>query len=84
TKQELVLTFHSTDGGNRTFDILINGEKIATHTIAEATYDILFDKEFAIPAHLLKGDKITVKLDAHDGNLAGGIFGCKVRRVEKQ
>lgn len=83
-EQVLVLTFHSTDGGNRTFDILINNEKIATHTLRSETFGTLFDKEFAIPAHLLRGDKITVKLDGHDGNLAGGIFGCKVRRVEIQ
>ena len=82
-EQELVLTYHSTDGGNRTFDIIINGEKIATQTLTEASYDILFDKGYAIPAHLLKGGKVCVKFDAHDGNLAGGIFGCKVRRVEK-
>ena len=82
-EQELVLTFHSTDDGNRTFDILINGEKIATRTLRRETFDALIDTAYPIPAHLLRGGKLTVKFDAHDGNLAGGIFGCKVRKVER-
>lgn len=81
-KQELILTYHSTDGGNRTFDIIINGEKIATRTLRAETFDTLIDTPYTIPEHLLRSGKLTVKLDAHEGNLAGGIFGCKICRVE--
>lgn len=81
-KQELVLTYHSTDGGNRTFDILINGEKIATRTLRAENYDVLFDVAYDISAHLLRSGRLTVKIAAHDGNIAGGVFGCKVCRVD--
>ncbi len=81
-KQELVLTYHSTDGGNRTFDILVNGKRIATHTLRTETFDMLLDVAYPIPAELLKSGRVTIAIDAHDGNIAGGIFGCKVRVVE--
>ena len=80
--QQLVLTYHSTDGGNRTFDILVNGEKIATRTLSAENYDVLFDVAYDIPAHLLRSGRLTVKIDAHEGHIAGGVFGCKVCRVE--
>ena len=81
--QELVLTYRSTDGGNRTFDILINGEKIATRTLHTETFDALIETAYPIPSHLLCSGKFTVKIDGHAGNIAGGIYGCQVRRVEK-
>jgi hypothetical protein len=80
--QQLVLTYHSTDGGNRTFDILVNGEKIATRTLSAENYDVLFDVAYDIPAHLLRSGRLTVKIDAHEGHIAGGVFGCKVCRVD--
>lgn len=80
--QELILTYHSTDGGNRTFDIIVNGEKIATRTLRAETFDMLIDTPYALPAHLLRSGKLNIRIDAHDGNLAGGIFGCRLRRTE--
>jgi hypothetical protein len=82
-EQELILTYRSTDGGNRTFDILVNDEKIATSTLHTETFDSLIDTSYPIPAHLLRNGRLTVKIDAHDGNIAGGVYGCQVRRVEK-
>lgn len=79
-EQELVVTYHSTDDGMRTFDIIINGEKIATRTLRAETYDMLIDSAYPIPQHLLRSGRLTVKFDAHDGNMAGGVFGCRIRR----
>lgn len=77
---ELVLTFHSTDGGNRTFEIWIDEHKIGEQSLRTETFDALIDKVFKLPADLIKGkNKVTVKLKSLPGNIAGGIFGCKTR-----
>lgn len=80
---ELVLTYHSTDGGNRSFEIFIDDSKIAEQSLRTETFDILMDKYYPIPTTLTKGkNKITVKLKALPENIAGGIFGCKTRVQE--
>lgn len=80
---ELVLTYHSTDGGNRSFEILIDEHKIADKSLRTETFDLMIDEAYPIPADLLKGKKkVTVKLKALPGNIAGGIFGCKIRLKE--
>lgn len=78
---ELVLTYHSTDGGNRQFEIFIDETKIADQSLRTETFDLFMDHPYPIPESLTKGkDKVTVKLRALPGNIAGGIFGCKVRQ----
>lgn len=77
---ELVLTYHSTDGGNRSFEIWVDDCKIGEETLRTETFDALIDKVYSLSADCLKGkEKITVKLKALPGNIAGGIFGCKTR-----
>ena len=41
-----------------------------------------YDKVYPLPAELLQGKtKVTVKLQAHPGNFAGGVFGVRVARL---
>lgn len=78
---ELALTYHSTDGGNRQFEIWIDDTKIADHSLRTETFDLFIDHPYPLPASLTKGkEKVTVKLRALLGNIAGGIFGCKIRQ----
>lgn len=80
---ELVLTYHSTDGGNRSFEIFVDDQKIADKSLRTETFDLLIDETYPIPGDLLKGKKkVTVKLKALPDNIAGGIFGCKMRLTE--
>lgn len=80
---ELVLTFHSTDGGNRTFEIWVDESKIGVQSLRTETFDALMDKVYKLPADLLKGKKkVTVKLKSLPGNIVGGVFGCKTRIQE--
>lgn len=82
-KMELVLTYHSTDGGNRSFEIWIDDTKIADHSLRTETFDLFLDHSYPLSEKLVKGkSKITVKLQALPNNFAGGIFGCKIRMVD--
>lgn len=79
-QMELVLTYHSTDGGNRQFEIWVDNLKIAEQSLHRETFDLFIDHPYPLPQTVTKGKKkVTVKLQSLPGNIAGGIFGCKIR-----
>jgi len=81
--QELWVTYWGSDGGNRNFDILVDGQKIATQRLENNKPDKFYDEVYRLPADLLKGKQaITVKFQAHPGAWAGGVFGARVMRAE--
>lgn len=79
-QMELVLTYHSIDGGNRQFEIWVDNLKIAEQSLRRETFDLFIDHPYPLPQTVTKGKKkVTVKLQSLPGNIAGGIFGCKIR-----
>jgi hypothetical protein len=79
----LLCTWWGSDGGNRTFDILVDGHRIATQTLANNRPGQFFDETYPIPAHLTRGKtRVEVRFQAHPGHLAGGLFGLRVIRPE--
>lgn len=64
-QMELVLTYSSTDGGNREFEILVDNKKIAEQKLRAETFSAWIDKVYPIPFELTKGKKtVTVKVQA--------------------
>ena len=81
--QDLVCTYWGSELGDRAFDILVDGTKIATQTLHEDKSGEYFDVVTPIPTELVAGkSKVTVRLQAHPGAMAGGLFGCRVVRRE--
>jgi hypothetical protein len=79
TAQTLRCVYWGGDDGKRTFDIFVDGKVIATETLNKKDPDKFHPVEYPLPNDLLAGkDKITVCFQPHDGNTAGGIFGCAV------
>lgn len=78
----LGVTYWGDDSGDRTFDILVDGQKIATQTLNHDRPGHLFEVEYPIPASLTANaaNSITVRIQAHDGNTAGGVFGVTTLR----
>jgi hypothetical protein len=59
----------------RHFDILIDGEKIATQTLPKDKESGLFYEDYAVPAPLVQGkERVTVTFQARPGSIAGGVF----------
>ena len=80
--QVLLCTYWGSDSG-RKFDILVDGQRIATEDLKSEKPNMFFEREYQIPANLLKGkDKITVKFQAMDNRQAGGVFGCYILKAE--
>jgi hypothetical protein len=72
-------TYWGSDSGNRVFDILVDGQKIATQKLNKNKPGHFFDADYAIPAALTQGkQQVTVKLQAHKDAIAGGVFGILV------
>ena len=79
----LVVTYWGGDVAPRTFDVLVDGRKVATQTLNNSAPGKFFDVEYRIPADLTRGkEKVTVKFQAHAGNIAGGVFGCQMLKAD--
>jgi DUF1680 family protein len=82
---QLVCTWWGGENGKRTFDILVNGTLLTTQTLLNNRPGKFWDATYPIPSNLTQGrNKITVKLAAHPGNFAGGLFGCRMVRATPQ
>jgi len=79
----LRVTYWGDDVPPRTFDILIDGTVIATQSLDCDKPGELFDVEYPVPPALTQGNEsVTVTFRAHEGNTAGGVFGCLMLRPE--
>ncbi len=79
TPVALMCAWWGSDSGARTFDILVDGKKIATQSLESLKPGHIKRITYKIPASLTTNkSKITVRLKAHAGNIAGGLFGCRV------
>ncbi len=80
-EMELVCTYWGSDVGPRTFDIVVEGEVIATQTLNNNQPGRFFSVVYKIPPHLTQGnEKITVRFQAHPSCIAGGLFGLRLLR----
>ena len=79
----LVCTYWGSETGARSFDILVDGVKIATQSLQNDKPGQFFDVTYAIPEELTRGKtKITVRFQAQPGNTAGGFYGLRVIKKE--
>ena len=77
--QDLLVTYWGGETGNRQFDILVNGHKIASQTLQNDHPNQFFDATYPVPAELTQGQpKVTVRFQAHPGAMAGGVFGARM------
>jgi hypothetical protein len=76
---ELLCTYWGGDSGNRRFDIIVDGAKLATQTLQDNHPGQLFTVSYVIPVERTRGkDRVTIRFQAHRGNFAGGVFGCRL------
>jgi hypothetical protein len=79
----LLLTYIG-DDKDRKFDILVDGNKIATEEWIGGKTGKFYDIEYKIPEYLLNGkEKITVRVEANYGKTAGRVFGVRIIKSVK-
>jgi len=81
----LVVTYNRDEWEARTFDILVDGRKIATQTLERRGPVKFFDVEYPIPADLVKDkQKVTVKFIAAPGSEIGAVYGLRTIRADAE
>ncbi|MBF9255159.1 glycoside hydrolase family 127 protein [Pontibacter sp. 172403-2] len=73
--RKLRVTYYGKDQ-NRNFDILVNGQLVATVNLDGSKGDRFFDVDYDLPKAITSSDPdvLQVKFVAHDGSVAGGIY----------
>ncbi len=82
----LVLTFYSDDRRTApaTFDVLVDGERIAVQEIGRTTPREFFDVTHVIPAGLVQGKStVTVRFQAQEGSQVARIYGVRMIRADE-
>jgi hypothetical protein len=81
--QELLVTYWGSDAGGREFDILIDGQKLATQKLENNKPGQFYHQTYPLPKELTSDKtRVTVKFQAHPGRTAGGVFGCAILKVK--
>src|SRR5262249_51333666 len=79
----LVVTYYSDEWRKRTFDVLVEGQKVGEQTIEKGGPVHFFDAEYPIPPALLQGkQKVTVRFQATNGNEIAAVFGLRTIRAD--
>jgi len=79
----LVVTYYSDEWRKRTFDILVDGQKIGDQVVEKGGEPHFFDAQYSIPADLVKDKKkITVRFQATNGNEIAAVFGIRTIRAD--
>ncbi|MDN5289414.1 MAG: glycoside hydrolase family protein [Mucilaginibacter sp.] len=75
----LINTYWGMDNRGRTFDILVDGVKLATEDLNQYKESRFYDINYVIPIELTKGkQKITIKLLPKKDNSAGPVYGSRM------
>jgi len=83
---ELAVTYWGGDAG-RAYDILTNGELLATATVDNSKPNQYFEKRYSIPAKILDGatnGRVTIKFSSKSGSGAGaaGIYDVRLMKPD--
>ena len=82
----LLITYFTIERSTRTFDILVDGQRVGQQKIDRSVPGSaaghFFDVEYKIPTELLKDKKrITVRFQSTGGNEIAGVYGVRVIRI---
>lgn len=78
----LVSTYYSDEWRPRTFDIQVDGARVASQRVEKGGPPRFFDAEYRLPAEVTKGkQKVTVRFVATQNNEIAGLFGLRMVRA---
>ena len=78
----LVLTYNSDTRQTRTFEILVDGRKIAEQTIERNSQSRFFDVAYPLPADVVaRKSAVVVRIQATEGNETAPVFGVRTIRA---
>lgn len=79
----LVVTYHTDSRRPRTFEILVDGQRIAEQAFERSSTATFVDVEYPLPAELARGkQKVTVRFLGTQGNDIATVFGVRMIRTD--
>lgn len=67
-----------------TFDVLVDGERIAVQEVGRSSPREFYDVIHPIPAELVRGkERVTVRFQAQEGSQVARIYGVRVIRADE-
>ena len=82
-ENELLLTYWGMDNRGKIFDILADGQPIATEDLNKYKGSRFYDITYLLPVSVTKGkEKITITIKSKPGNSVGPVYGT-VRMIKK-
>jgi hypothetical protein len=79
----LVVSYYSDEWRKRTFNILVEGQKVGEQSIEKGGPVRFFDVQYAVPAALVQGkQKVTVRFEATNTNEIAAVFGIRMIRTD--
>jgi DUF1680 family protein len=87
TTPALLVTYFTLERANRSFDILVDGQRVGEQKIERSVPGSaaghFFDVEYKIPSELLKDKKkMTVRFQSTGGNETASVFGVRLIRID--
>jgi hypothetical protein len=81
----LVATYYSQEWRKRTFEILVDGRRVARQVVQKGGAPRFFDVEYPVPKALV-GDKkkVTVRFQAVEGSEIAAVFGLRMIRADAE
>jgi hypothetical protein len=72
---ELRVTYWGSDASGHDFDVLVDGEKIATEKLHGEKPGETYEERYVLPERLTEGKShLVIRFQAHPGSTAGGVF----------
>jgi DUF1680 family protein len=77
----LIVTYHRDSRRPRSFDVLVDGHRIAEQKFEPDIEDRFFDVEYPVSPDLVRGkDRVTVRFQASGGHEIAAVFGVRMIR----
>ena len=84
-QQNMLLCTYIGDDKNRTWDVMIDGVKLVSVEWKGGTTGKFYDKQYPIPAALIKGKtKVNIRVVPTGNKTAGRIFGCRIIKAGEE
>jgi hypothetical protein len=80
-KLAVVATYNSDQRRARSFDVLVNGTRIGSESQPQSSVSRFYEKEYAIPADLLRDGKVTVRFEATNGLEVTPVFSVRLVKL---
>jgi DUF1680 family protein len=79
TMVTLVATYNSDQRRPRSFDVLIDGQKVASESQPQSSLSKFYDREYVVPAELMRHkETLTVRFEAANGLEVTPVFGVRL------